>query len=219
MMIRLVISALLMMLAGNVFAASGGDENLDSVHVNLRDTESLQKGAATFTNYCLSCHGIKYMRYNRMADDLGINEEVLRSNFLQPSQKPGDQMTVNMSEDDAKRWFGVVPPDLSLIARARSPDWIYTFLRSFRVEEKSVTGWNNDLYPDVGMPHVLYSIQQDTTREEYDKTVRDLTNFLVYVAEPAKLVRYNIGIWVLIFMGIFIICAYFLKKEYWKDVH
>ncbi len=219
MMMRIVFAVLFMAVTANGFAAGGGDENLDSVHIDLRDTESLQKGAATFANYCQSCHGIKYMRYNRMATDLGISEDVLRSNFLQPSQKPSDVMDVNMSEEDAKRWFGTAPPDLSLTARSRSPEWIYTFLRSFRVDEQSNTGWDNDLFADVAMPHVLYSVQESTTREEYDDTVRDLTNFLVYVAEPAKLVRYNIGIWVLIFMGIFTICAYFLKKEYWKDVH
>ena len=219
MSIRIVIAIVLMVFAGNSFAAGGGNENLDSVHVNLKNAESLQKGASTFVNYCLSCHGIKYMRYNRMAEDLGINDEVLRANFLQPSQKPSDSMAVTMSEDDAKRWFGTAPPDLSLVARSRSPEWIYTFLRSYRVDENSVHGWNNDLFPDVAMPHVLYDVQQSTTREEYDKQVRDLTNFLVYVAEPAKLVRYNIGIWVLIFTAVFTACAYLLKKEYWKDIH
>jgi len=219
MMMRIVFAIFLSLLTGSVIAAGGGNENLDRVHVDLRDKGSLQRGAATFANYCQSCHGIKYMRYNRMATDLGISEDVLRSNFLQPSQKPSDIMDITMSEEDAKRWFGTAPPDLSLTARSRSPEWIYTFLRSYRVDEQSITGWNNDLFADVAMPHVLYSVQEASTREEYDETVRDLTNFLVYVAEPAKLVRYNIGIWVLIFMGVFIVCAYFLKKEYWKDVH
>ncbi len=210
---------LLMVVVGSVSAAGGGGENLDSVHINLSDRESLQKGAATFANYCLSCHGIKYMRYNRMASDLGIGDEVLRRNFLQPSQKPSDEMGVNMAEEDAKRWFGKAPPDLSLITRSRSPDWVYTFLRSFRTDADSATGWDNDLFADVAMPHVLYRVQESSTRDEYDRTIRDLTNFLVYVAEPAQLVRYGIGIWVLIFTGIFTICAYFLKKEYWKDIH
>ena len=138
-MIRVLFVILSMAVAGGSFAAGGGNENLDSVFINLDDRESLQKGAKTFANYCLSCHSIKFMRYNRMADDLGISEEVLRANFLQPLQKPGDQMDVNMSEEDAKRWFGTVPPDLSLTARSRSPEWIYTFLRSFHEDEKSVT--------------------------------------------------------------------------------
>ena len=218
-MIRVLFVILSMAVAGGSFAAGGGNENLDSVFINLDDRESLQKGAKTFANYCLSCHSIKFMRYNRMADDLGISEEVLRANFLQPLQKPGDQMDVNMSEEDAKRWFGTVPPDLSLTARSRSPEWIYTFLRSFHEDEKSVTGWNNDVFEDVAMPHVLYKLQRDQSPEQYDETVRELANFFVYVAEPVKLVRYTIGIWVLIFMGVFTIIAYFLKKEFWKDIH
>ena len=218
-MIRVLFVILSMAVAGGSFAAGGGNENLDSVYINLDDRESLQKGAKTFANYCLSCHSIKFMRYNRMADDLGISEEVLRANFLQPLQKPGDQMDVNMSEEDAKRWFGTVPPDLSLTARSRSPEWIYTYLRSFHADENSVTGWNNDLFEDVAMPHVLYKLQGNQSVEEYNEIVRELANFLVYVAEPVKLVRYSIGIWVLIFMGVFTVIAYFLKKEFWKDIH
>lgn len=218
-MIRIIVSILLLSFAGNVFAASGGSEDLDSVYVNLDDRKSLQQGAATFASYCLSCHGIKYMRYNRMADDLGISEEVLRENFLVASQKPSDPMDVTMSEEDAKRWFGTAPPDLSLIARSRTPDWIYTFLRGFHADDNSVTGWNNELFQDVAMPHVLYEQQQDFEPEEYDSLVRDVVNFLVYVAEPAKLVRYNIGILVLLFTGLFTFLAYLLKKEYWKDIH
>ena len=218
-MIRLFISISLLAFAGNLFAASGGSEDLDSVYINLDDRKSLQQGAATFASYCLSCHGIKYMRYNRMAEDLGISEDVLRENFLVGSQKPSDQMDVNMSEEDAKRWFGTAPPDLSLVARSRSPEWVYTFLRDFHADDSSVTGWNNDLFADVAMPHVLYKQQQNLQPEDYDSLVRDIVNFLVYVGEPVKLVRYNIGIFVLLFTGLFTILAYLLKKEYWKDIH
>ena len=218
-MIRVLLVILSMAVAGGSFASSGDDENLDSVYINLDDRESLQKGAKTFANYCLSCHSIKFMRYNRMADDLGISDEVLRTNFLQPSQKPGEQMDVNMSEEDAKRWFGTVPPDLSLTARSRSPEWIYTYLRSFHADENSVTGWNNELFEDVAMPNVLYKLQRDQSPEEFNETVRDLVNFFVYVAEPVKLIRYSIGIWVLIFMGVFTVIAYYLKREFWKDIH
>ena len=218
-MIRFVLTTLTFAFAVNVYAASGGDENLDSVFINLDDRKSLQNGAAAFANYCLSCHGIKFMRYNRMALDLGISEEILRENFLQSTQKPGDLMTVNMSEEDAKRWFGTVPPDLSLTARSRGADWIYTFLRSFYADEKSVTGWNNELFADVAMPHVLYQQQDSMSDEQYEQVVRNLVNFLVYVAEPVRLVRYGIGIWVMIFVGVFTILAYYLKKEYWKDIH
>ena len=218
-MIRLFISISLLAFAGNLFAASGGSEDLDSVYINLDDRKSLQQGAATFASYCLSCHGIKYMRYNRMAEDLGISEDVLRENFLVGSQKPSDQMDVNMSEEDAKRWFGTAPPDLSLIARSRSPEWVYTFLRDFHADDSSVTGWNNDLFADVAMPHVLYKQQQNLQPEDYDSLVRDIVNFLVYVGEPVKLIRYNIGIFVLLFTGLFTFLAYLLKKEYWKDIH
>ena len=218
-MIRSIVTVIAMFYAGACLAAGGGNENLDSVHVNLDDRASLQNGATLFSNYCLSCHSIKFMRYNRMAEDLQISEDVLRANFLQPSQKPGDQMTVNMSEDDAKLWFGTAPPDLSLSARSRSPEWIYTFLRSFVSDNQSYTGWNNELFKDVAMPHVLYRLQDSQSEEEYDDAVRDITNFLVYVAEPAKLVRYNIGIFVLLFMAAFVCISYLLKKEFWKDVH
>ena len=210
---------LLIFAAGNsCLAASAGNEQLDSVYYNLSDKASLQRGAKTFANYCLSCHGIKYMRYNRMASDLGIDEEVLRENFLQSSQKPSDLMAINMSEEDARSWFGTAPPDLSLTARSRGPDWIYTFLRSFKVDGESVTGWNNNLFENVAMPHVLYRVENQAP-EEYDSVVSDLTAFLVYVAEPVKLVRYRIGIYVLIFMGLLILVTYALKKEYWRDIH
>ncbi len=218
-MIRVFAATMLMLLSVFAHAAGGGNENLDSVHVNLDDRASLQSGAALFASYCLSCHGLKYMRYNRMAEDLQISEENLRANFLQPSQKPGDLMTVNMSEDDARYWFGTAPPDLSLTARSRSPEWIYTFLRGFVTDANSHTGWNNELFKDVAMPHVLYNLQQTQTRQEYDESVRDITNFLVYAAEPAKLVRYNVGIFVLLFMAALIGITYLLKKEYWKDIH
>ncbi len=214
-----IIAATLLFYAGIVSAAGGGNENLDSVHVNLDDRASLQRGAALFANYCLSCHSVKFLRYGTMAEDLQISEEVLRANFLQPSQKPGDLMKINMSEEDAKTWFGTAPPDLSLTARSRSPEWIYTFLRQFYVDEASYTGWNNELFKDVAMPHVLYGLQRSSQREEFDSSVRDITNFLVYAAEPAKLVRYNIGIFVLLFMAAFVCISYLLKKEFWKDIH
>ena len=218
-MIRTFASILLFAFVGNAFAAGGDTSNLDSVYINLDDRKSLQQGATTFVNYCMSCHGIKYMRYNRMADDLGISEDVLRENFLTASQKPSDKMDINMSEEDAKRWFGTAPPDLSLVARSRSPEWLYTFLRQFNADEESVTGWNNELFENVAMPHALYKQQQNLQPEDYDSLVRDVVNFLVYVAEPAKLVRYNIGIYVLLFTALFTFLAYMLKKEYWKDIH
>ena len=240
-LIKVAVLSLLPVLA---MASGGGDEGLDSVDINLADKASLQRGAKTFVNYCLSCHSAAYMRYERMGPDLGINEQLLRENLMLATEKPGDTMTVAMSEDAARNYFGVVPPDLSLTARSKGPNWIYTYLRSFYWDKSSPTGWNNTLFPNVAMPHVLYRLQgyreaefEDATtgvqhfagfvektpgqlsNDEYDAAMRDLTNFMVYLAEPAKLVRYKIGIWVMIFMGVLVLLTYATKKEYWRDVH
>ena len=184
------------------------------------------------------------MRYERMAQDLGIDKDTLEQSMMFATEKPGELMTVNMSDQNAKSWFGVVPPDLSLTARSRGPDWIYTYLRGFYRDESASTGWNNTLYPNVAMPHVLYEWEgmkkanyqtsaNDAkvlagfeqlspgamSTQEYDSAIRDLTNFMVYLAEPAKLVRYRIGFWVMVFMLVFVGLSYLLKKEYWRDVH
>jgi ubiquinol-cytochrome c reductase cytochrome c1 subunit len=217
---------------------------LEKVYVNMKDTESLQRGARLFMNFCLSCHSAQYMRYNRMAADLGIPEDVLKENLLFAGDKPGDLMRTTMPKADAREWFGTAPPDLTLAARVRKPDWIYTFLKSFYLEEKSPSGWNNTLFENVAMPHILYELQGSQravfksdehgvktferfelekagtmTPEQYDGAMRDLTNFLVYMAEPIQMRRYRIGALVLLFLGIFGAAAYLLKKEYWKDVH
>ena len=243
-MINRILATLLFLLIPVLASASGGsDANLDSPNIDLADRSSLQRGARTFVNYCLSCHGASYMRYERMAKDLGISDELLREHLMFSTDKPGELMATSMPEGGAKQWFGVAPPDLSVIARYRGPDWIYTYLRSFYVDESTPTGWNNVLFPNVAMPNVLYEWQGphrahfaetegskhfegfeqvsdgQMTNEEFDSAIRDLTNFMVYLAEPAKLVRYRIGLWVTIFMVLFTILAYFLKKEYWRDVH
>ncbi len=223
--------------------AAGGGENLDSVYINLADKGSLRRGAHTFVNYCLSCHEASFMRYERMATDLEIDTPTLVENLMFVADKPGELMTINMAPEDAKAWFGVVPPDLSLTARSRGPDWIYTYLRSFYRDETTPTGWNNTLFPSVAMPHVLYEWQglREALFDEshgvsefsgfeqiasgkmsevvYDEAISDLTNFMVYLAEPAKLVRYRIGFWVMGFMLLFIGLTYALKKEYWRDIH
>ena len=240
-LIKIAVLSLLPVLA---MASGGGNEGLDPVDINLADKASLQRGAKTFVNYCLSCHSAAYMRYERMGTDLGINEQLLRKNLMLATEKPGDTMTVTMSEDGAKKYFGVVPPDLSLTARSKGPNWIYTYLRSFYWDKSSPTGWNNVLFPNVAMPHVLYRLQGyreaefegagggvqhfagyiektpgQMSNKEFDAAMRDLTNFMVYLAEPAKLVRYKIGVWVMIFMGVLILLTYATKKEYWRDVH
>lgn len=240
------------------FAAEEGPK-LDHVNIDLNDKPSLQRGARIFVNYCLSCHSASYMRYNRMGHDLGISDELVKENLLFAADKVGDLMKAVMPAQDAKDWFGVAPPDLSDEARFRGPDWIYTYLRSFYRDPKTISGWNNLVFPHVAMPNVLYEwqgeqrpvyrtvktkehvevggkmVEKDVETEvfdhfelekagtmsqaDYDKAMRDLVNFMVYLAEPAKLVRYRIGVYVLIFLAVFLVFAYLLKKEYWKDVH
>lgn len=235
---------LLSLVAGPALAAGGSHVHLDEVDIDLGDKESLQRGARIFVNYCLSCHSAEFMRYNRMAEDLDIPKEVVEENMMFAADRIGGLMKTTMPPEDAKKWFGKAPPDLSLIARSRGPEWLYTYMRSFYLDESSPSGWNNTLFEKVAMPHVLYSLQgarnavfkKDENgvevfdhyemvkpgtmlEEEYDEAVRDLTNFLVYVGEPAKMVRYKLGIYVLIFLVILLIPAYLLKKEYFKDVH
>ena len=159
------------------------------------------------------------------------------------ADKTGDLMTTTMPDEDAKKWFGVTPPDLTLVARVRKPAWIYTYLRSFYVDERSPSGWNNTLFENVAMPHILYELQGSQravfkeengtkkfdhfemgapgtmTEAEFDNAMRDLTNFLVYLGEPAKLKRYTIGVFVILFLIVLTVLSYLLKKEYWKDVH
>ncbi len=215
--------------------ASSGGANLDHANNDLTDKESLKNGFKTYINYCLGCHQLQYQRYNRTFKDLGIEEADGVANYMYTGEKSGDHITNTMPKKEAASWFGTAPPDLTLEARLRSPDWIYTYLRSFYMDEKRPFGVNNKVFKDVGMPHVLQDLQGvssidehgnispamggSLTAEEYDIVVRDLTNFLEYVGEPSKLDREAMGVKVLIFLFVFFIISYFLKKEYWKDVH
>ncbi|MDH3637574.1 MAG: cytochrome c1 [Gammaproteobacteria bacterium] len=248
---RAVVAILFFVVAPSAWTAALEDAQLDKVYVNLSDRGSLQRGARLFVNYCLSCHSAAYMRYNRLSTDLGISEDVVEESLLFAGEKMGDLMITTMPKDAAKKWFGIVPPDLTVIARAHKPDWIYTYLRSFYLDESTPSGWNNTLFPNVAMPHVLFELQgvqlpkkhteggsseeghEQTsvsdqfelvkagtlTPAEFDVAVRDLVNYMVYMAEPAKLVRYNIGVFVILFLIVLTVLFYFLKKEYWKDVH
>jgi len=215
--------------------ASSGGVHLDHANNDLSDKESLKNGFKTYINYCLGCHQLQYQRYNRTFADLGIEEADGVENYMYTGEKPGDHITNTMPKKEAAKWFGTAPPDLTLEARLRSPDWIYTYLRSFYIDSERPFGVNNTVFKDVGMPHVLQGLQGvssidehgkvspamggSLTNEEYDVVVRDLTNFLEYVGEPSKLERKSMGVKVLIFLFIFFIVAYFLKKEYWKDIH
>jgi ubiquinol-cytochrome c reductase cytochrome c1 subunit len=240
-----MIFILLMMVSINAVAAGGS--KLMHMEVDLSNETSLQRGAKTFVNYCLSCHSAAYMRYNRMGEDIGISDDVLKTNFMFGTDKVGDTMKIAMSASDAKIFFGVTPPDLSVIARSRGSDWLYSYFKTFYVDESRPFGVNNLTFKDVSMPHVLWKLQGiqrltqsdhidgahhipsyenlelitpgSQTEEEYDQTVRDLVNFLVYVGEPIKLKRKKIGVWVMLYLFIFAIITYLLKKEYWRDVH
>jgi ubiquinol-cytochrome c reductase cytochrome c1 subunit len=257
---KILLSLALTALAPAALAAGGHGPKLDPVKIDLGDQPSLQRGARIFVNYCLSCHSAGYMRYNRMGRDLGISDELVKENLLFAADKVGDLMKAVMPADDAKKWFGVAPPDLTLISRSRGPEWVYTYMRSFYRDPKSPSGWNNTVFPHVAMPHVLYEWQGDQravyrtvrhkttvsgadgkpvekvsetqefakfeleragsmSEKDYNAAMRDLTNFMVYLGEPARLERYQLGVWVLLFLAVFFVVAYLLKKEYWKDVH
>ena len=215
--------------------AAGPSMQLDKANNDLSDKESLKNGFKTYVNYCLGCHQLGYQRYNRTFTDLGIDNADGVENYMYTGEKVGDHITNTMPKKEAASWFGTAPPDLTLEARLRSPDWIYTYLRSFYMDDSRPFGVNNKVFKYVGMPHVLQDLQGvssldehghmtpamggSLTTEEYDVVVRDLTNFLEYVGEPSKLERKSLGYKVLIFLFVFFIIAYFLKREYWKDIH
>ncbi len=230
----LVIACFFALFSLQAMAASGG-VHLDQVEIDITDQASLQRGAKTFVNYCLSCHEASFMRYNRMAKDLGLTDDQVKENLMFASDKIGDTMTVAMRPEDAEKWFGVTPPDLSVIARARGTDWLYTYLRTFYLDESRPMGTNNVAFKDVGMPHVLWEQQgylakndngelvQATegqmSQHQYNVMIHDLVNFLAYISEPSKLERMELAKWVLLYLFIFFLVAYPLKKAFWKDVH
>jgi ubiquinol-cytochrome c reductase cytochrome c1 subunit len=214
--------------------AAGGNVHLEHANVDLHDTESLQRGLGLFQNYCSGCHSTQYQRYERVATDLNIPLDEMRKNYMFTNAKVGELMKNAIPTAEAAKWFGAAPPDLTLVARVRGDDWVYSYLKGFYKDESRPFGVNNTVFPLVGMPHVLEDLQgiavkqEDGTfvvsggklsAEEYDQAVRDITGFLAYSAEPIKLERKAMGVWVLGFLFIFFIIAYLLKKEYWKDVH
>lgn len=229
------------------FAAGGGDHPY--FRVDTTNLAGLQRGARDFMSYCAGCHSLKYLRYNRMAADLGIPEDQLKANLMFTSEKPGDVITTAMPKEAAD-WLGAPPPDLSLTARARGADWVSDYLQSFYIDPSRPLGVNNTVLPGASMPHVLWELQGfqkkvehhpegeghgeaaahgakkfelvqkgKLSEEEYKKFVADLTNFLVYAAEPGRNHRISTGWNVMIFLFLFFPIAYLLKKEYWKDVH
>ncbi len=271
---KIILAALLAALPGTSMAV-GAEIELLPADPDLGDKASLQRGAKLFVNYCVSCHSASFMRYNRMGQDLGLSDEQVERNLLFAGDKVVDKMDVAMPAENAATWFGVPPPDLSVIARARGVDWLYSYLVTFYKDDDPGRpfGVNNVVFSDVAMPHVLWPEQgiQEYVRGErpenvesshlhaleasgedillhttltlvdgshveatdrlrvtqagamepgqFRKAVRDLVNFLVYLGEPAQLVRYDIGIWVLVFLAVLFVLSYGLYKEYWKDVH
>ncbi|MBV1774491.1 cytochrome c1 [Burkholderiaceae bacterium DAT-1] len=269
-LVKLLATAALLM---PVAATANTDVALDKAPIDRRDAESLQRGAQTFVNYCLSCHGANAMRFNRLTD-LGLSEQQIKDNLMFTTDKVGSTMKVAMQAKDGKAWFGATPPDLSLIARSRGADWLYSYLRSFYRDESRPTGWNNGVFDKVGMPHVLWQMQGDTVLEtvegehheaagnvvrswsaseagadgkvqhvtkqivlekagthtrlvdgkadlsDYNRKVTDLVNYLVWMGEPAQVQRELIGTGVVLFL-LFLLFpfVYFLKREYWKDIH
>nr|WP_231862014.1 cytochrome c1 [Legionella hackeliae] len=220
------------------------------VNIDVRDSAKLQRGARIYMNYCSGCHSLRFMRYNRMAEDLGlttftgeIDRDLLFNNLVFTTAKIHDPIQISMAATDALQWFGIVPPDLSLTARERGPEWIYTYLKSFYEDKKRPFGTNNLLIPDVAMPNILepllgrvIAVREKTNPKspiahllliepgemnprEFDSMLEDLVTFLTYVAEPVKLIRYRLGVIVIVFLCIFFLVAYQLKRVYWKKIH
>ena len=258
-----LIAVIFALLPSFAFAA-GGNVHLDDMKVDLEDSASLQRGAKYFANYCMGCHSTKFARYNRVARDLGIPEDAMMENLVFAETKIGNLMEIAMRPEDSKKWFGATPPDLTLVARVRGADWIYTYLRSFYADDSRPYGVNNTVFKDVGMPHVLAGLQGKQVKgcapvvigfdpltgqelkedscarsdheghlvevlyleeegqlnaAEYDKAVADITNFLVYMAEPMALERKRIGFWVLLFLAILFVPVYYLNREFWRGIH
>jgi ubiquinol-cytochrome c reductase cytochrome c1 subunit len=220
--------------------AAGAELHLDKAPNKANDMAALQHGAKLFVNYCLNCHSASYLRYNRL-NDIGLTEEQIKGNLLFTAEKTGETMTIAMQRADAKAWFGAPPPDLTVIARARSSefgsgaDWLYTYLRGFYRDDTRPTGWNNVVFANVGMPHVLWELQGEQVMgadhklqlakpgkmkpAEYDAAVADLVAYLNWMGEPMAEFRKNLGVIVLIALAVLFVFAYALKREYWKDIH
>ena len=245
---KIIIALAFLALPGLSLAAGGEGYPLEKAPIDLHDKASLQKGAKLFVNYCMGCHSLEHQRYNRMARDIGLTDEQVKENLIFTGAKVGETMKNAMPKSDAKRWFGVTPPDLTVIARARGVDYLYTYLQTFYLDPTRPFGVNNAAFPNAGMPHVLWELQgmQKPVYEvhkdhegneakvlkgfelvqpgsmsppEFKEAMGDLVNFLAYVGEPIQLKRQSVGIWVLLFLALTTVVFYLLKKEYWKDVH
>jgi ubiquinol-cytochrome c reductase cytochrome c1 subunit len=235
--------SLLLLAIVSCAALASENVNLRPADFDLTDNESLQRGAKHFVTYCLGCHSIKHIRYSRMAVDFGVDNKTVLKDIAPEGTSVYSQMHSAMNAHDAEKWFGIQPPDLSLVARSRGADWLYSYLTGFYVDQSKPLGVNNTVFKDVGMPNVLWQLQGEQmpvfktidgqkhidrlvikepgklSVQEFDLLVNDLVNFLVYVGEPMKLERERMGKYVLFFIAMFLLIAYLLKKEYWKDIH
>lgn len=245
---RMAVLAALLAFSGAGVASEASHDVIEPAHNDITNVASLQRGARNFVNYCMGCHSARYVRFSRLGEDLGLSEQQVIDNLMFTGERIHDTMRISMRPEDAARWFGVTPPDLSLIARSRGTDYLYSFLKSFYVDPSRPTGVNNRVMPQTAMPDVLWELQgvQEAvydgesdaehnavhkrfkefrpirpgtlTPKEYDEFVRDTVNFLDYIGEPMQLERRSIGFRVLAFLLVFFLFAYFLNKEYWKDV-
>ena len=207
---------------------------LSKAPIDLTNNQSLQRGAKTFINYCLNCHSANFMRYSNL-QDIGLSAETIKNDLLFTGDKIGDTMSVNMSAKDSKKWFGASPPDLSVVARSRGADWIYSYMRGFYSDPSRPMGWNNTVYVNSAMPHILWELQGEQIlnpktkklekfssgkldAKEYDAMIADLTNYLVYMSEPDQLKRKKMGYYVIGFLLLLLFLTIKLKKEYWRDI-
>jgi ubiquinol-cytochrome c reductase cytochrome c1 subunit len=217
---RVLLAGLIALLPVSVWAAGGGGhgEHMMQAPVNMQDKVSLQNGARLFVNHCMGCHSLKYLRYGRMAEDLEIPEGLADKHLNFSGKKIGASMTNAMNPGEAEDWFGVAPPDLTLETRRRSADWVYSYLLGFYEDESTTYGYNNHIFENVAMPHVMADMEQQVGEEQFREAMGDITNFLAYAGEPHRMDRERIGVYVLVFLFILLIPAWFLYKEYWKDV-
>ena len=216
---KLIILLVAMGLPMLVQASSGNNEHIVPAPINMDDKASLQKGAQLFVNNCQGCHSANFMRYERVSDDLEIPADIMMDNLIFTGGKIGDVMVSAIPQDLAKKWFGTAPPDLSLQARVRGSGWIYSYLTSFYADESRPWGVNNHVFKDVGMPHVLQTMQDSLSEKEFKTNMADLTNYMVYMAEPIRATRESLGYKVIAFLFVLLFFVYMLNREYWKDIH
>ena len=229
---KIIIFIMLLIQSSFIFASE--EIYLEKAPIDLSDQPSLQKGARTFINYCLNCHSAKYMRYNKLLD-IGLSKKDIKENLLFTGKKIGDPMEISMPVAESKKWFGATPPDLSVVARSRGSDWIYSYMKGFYRDSSREIGWNNIVYANSAMPHILWELEGEQeldkntgelslikagklNQKEYDAVIVDLTNYITYMSEPGQLKRKKMGFYVVGFLLLLLVLTIKLKKEFWKDI-